>query len=742
MNKLFLTIFIFVSNIIFSQGDWRQFLPEYDHLPKGSEVTKIKVDRFNNIWFGLAGADNIYGVSGGLAKYDGHNWEQFTTRNSSLPDNYIKAIEFDLNDNTWVGMKDSGIVIISNDSIQKADGYKQYFKKGTAKNITADKKGNIWILFSSVIYSSVDYKPSALIKYDGINWFNFNLDSLGFPGATVLSIALDINDNLYCGSYEIIKKFDGENWSSIPNFGSDAHYITFDPSGKMWIGTDNSNGEIFVYDGQDWNYQIIDGYFGGYPTDILFDKDNNAWVSSYSGGDYAFAKYNGTSWQHFNRKNSALLWDGISTLDIDTTGTLWCGTPFGACTYNGGSWKYYHSSGGIPYENVNKVVVDNQNNKWIATDRFGLVKYNSSTWQIYDKTNSGIPFNDVNDIVIDTEGSIWVGTGNGLGKFDGEGWNVYNENNTGFPIDNIWDIEIDGKGKLWLTTFDKNSLFSFDGNNWEVFNSSNSMLPQNFIGRLGIDQDDKIWVGTSDGFFIYDGINWTNYNIENSDLPDNWVQCFAFDSLHNSWIGTANGLVKIKDNVWEVFNPNNTNMVGWDINDIAIDLKNNIWMGFYWGQGITKYDRHNWKHYNNEFESGSGGIDALSIDFDNNGNLWIGTTFSGLLLFNEDKIVTVEKYIDLFEKSGQNVSIYPNPFNSQTNIAFTLNEASTVNVKIFSLTGELVTSMVPRLYPPGESSFLFNANNLTSGIYFCSLEIVPISQTQKYFYTKKLLLLK
>lgn len=742
MKKIILTIFIFVSNIILSQGDWKQFLPEYNHLAKGTDIKIIRVDRYNNIWFGAAGADNIYGEFGGLTKYDGHNWKQFTTGNSTLPDNYITDIEFDSNDNTWVGMKDSGVVVIKNESIQIINGYKQFFEKGTVKKIIADKKGNIWFLFEGVKYSTMNYKPSALLKYDGVNWKNYNIDSLDFPSGTILSIAIDANDNLYCGGYEIIKKFDGESWSIIPNSSSNIHYITFDPLGKMWIGTENSNGEIFVYDGQNWNYQIIDGYFGGYPTEILFDKNNNAWVSSNSGSDYSFAKYNGTSWQHFNRKNSALLWDGISTLAFDTTGTLWCGTPFGACTYDGEQWNYFRSSGGLPYETINKVIVDDEDNKWIATDHFGLVKYDGNVWEIYDKTNSGIPFNDVNDIVIDSEGDIWVATGNGLGKFDGEVWIVYNYDNTGFPIDNIFDIEIDGNGKVWFTSFDKNSLFSFNGITWEVFNFSNSNIPENFIGRLGIDFENKIWLGTNDGFFIYNGNNWTNYNIENSELPDNWVQCFAFDSTGNSWVGTANGIVKISNSQWEVFNPNNSDIVGWDANDIAVDSLNNIWVGFFWGQGISKYDGTVWKNFNKEFESESGGIDAISIDFDNNGNFWIGTTFSGLLLFNEDKIVTVEKCIDIFEKSELNVSIYPNPFNSQTNINFRLTEASNVSLKVYSIIGELVASQTERLYPSGKNSIKLSGEDLASGVYLCSLQVISASHHNKQIYTKKLLLIK
>ncbi len=515
--------------------------------------------------------------------------------------------------------------------------------------------------------------------------------------------------------------------------------LSFDSNNTLWVGLKGYNNPlILLYDKNIWK-NTTELYNGGEPSEIVFDRFGNTWVSSVNSG--GLAKYNGAKWKYYRRDNSAILWDQASSLAIDSTGVLWCGTPFGACTYDGENWKYYRSSSGLPYEQVNKIIVDG-NNRWIATDHFGLVKYDGNTWQAYDKTNSGIPFNDVNDIAFDSQKRIWVGTGNGFGVFDGENWTTYNEENTGYLINNIWDIEIDSKDKVWLTSFDKSTLFSFDGTNWQYFNSTNSILPKDFNGHLGIDRNDRIWFGTNDGFFIYDGISWVSYNAENSLLPDNWVQCFAFDSTGNSWVGTANGILRINGEEWEVFNPNNSGMIGWDVDDIAIDSKNNVWAGFFWDQGISKYNGLNWENYNNIFDPALGGIDALSIDFDKEGNLWIGTLLHGLLQFNEDKIVSVVRDINTLDKIEQNVSIYPNPFNSQTNINFTLTEASYVGLKFYSIIGEFIASQTERLYPTGNNSIKFNGEDLASGVYLCSLEIISASHYNKQIYTKKLLLIK
>lgn len=65
---------------------------------------------------------------------------------------------------------------------------------------------------------------------------------------------------------------------------------------------------------------------------------------------------------------------------------------------------------------------------------------------------------------------------------------------------------------------------------------------------------------------------------------------------------------------------------------------------------------------------------------------------------------------------------YPNPFNPATKIKFTLPEASLVKLKVFNSIGEEVANLVNKLYEAGSHEIVFNASNLTSGIYFVRME--------------------
>jgi len=80
---------------------------------------------------------------------------------------------------------------------------------------------------------------------------------------------------------------------------------------------------------------------------------------------------------------------------------------------------------------------------------------------------------------------------------------------------------------------------------------------------------------------------------------------------------------------------------------------------------------------------------------------------------------------------------YPNPFNPTTSIAFDLPASANVTLKVFNPMGSEVTTLANREYGAGHHNVDFNGNNLTSGLYFYSI------QTDDGFSaTRKMLLIK
>jgi hypothetical protein len=134
----------------------------------------------------------------------------------------------------------------------------------------------------------------------------------------------------------------------------------------------------------------------------------------------------------------------------------------------------------------------------------------------------------------------------------------------------------------------------------------------------------------------------------------------------------------------------------------------------------TSNSHHSYTFSDIDLNSGKYNYRLRQIDY--NGN------FEYLSLSNEVTIGVPTHY-----SLSQN---YPNPFNPVTRINYQLPSPDNVIMKIFDINGKEVQTLVNDFQTPGYYSVVFNAGNLSSGIYFYSLK------AGKFYSTKRMLLLK
>jgi len=65
---------------------------------------------------------------------------------------------------------------------------------------------------------------------------------------------------------------------------------------------------------------------------------------------------------------------------------------------------------------------------------------------------------------------------------------------------------------------------------------------------------------------------------------------------------------------------------------------------------------------------------------------------------------------------------YPNPFNSATNITYSLSKKAEVILTIYNILGEQVERLVNEAKAPGEHYIFYDASELSSGVYICTLQ--------------------
>ncbi|MGF1671287.1 MAG: T9SS type A sorting domain-containing protein, partial [Balneolaceae bacterium] len=73
---------------------------------------------------------------------------------------------------------------------------------------------------------------------------------------------------------------------------------------------------------------------------------------------------------------------------------------------------------------------------------------------------------------------------------------------------------------------------------------------------------------------------------------------------------------------------------------------------------------------------------------------------------------------------------FPNPFNPSTVIRFQLPESQNVTLKVYDITGRLVTTLVDGVRSAGTNEIRFDASNLSSGVYLYRLQSNSVSLTR------------
>lgn len=164
-----------------------------------------------------------------------------------------------------------------------------------------------------------------------------------------------------------------------------------------------------------------------------------------------------------------------------------------------------------------------------------------------------------------------------------------------------------------------------------------------------------------------------------------------------------------------------TNNLGFEIQRQQINKKSSEsnWerIGFVSGSGTTTEPKH-YSYNDKNLIAGTYKYRLKQIDFDGS------VSYSG-----EIEIEFVPEGLELKQN-------YPNPFNPITKIVYSINQPTKVKLYVSNLLGQTIDELINELKEPGIYEVTFDGKNLTSGLYFYTLE-TNVGQL-----SKKMLLLK
>lgn len=265
------------------------YFPPLFPIPSGV-VYSMDIDNENNLWMATAG---------GVARFDGYNWNAYRSYNSPIPTNYINDVKCEKNSNyVWIATN-SGLVRFDKNEdwrIYAYDSVNTTYPEGGISTLEIDANNNKWIGTDS--YGVYYLKDTVFhhMSYETVPNNNFLSDG-------VLFSSLAPNGNLWLAhaSFRMnrdltlpkgLSCFDGNHWTLYPNpFSYNILYqIYVDQRGVVWICTDNG---LYRKEGSS-NFTVYNnsnsGIMENTVKDIVRDSKGIIWIATGGGG---LIKYKG-----------------------------------------------------------------------------------------------------------------------------------------------------------------------------------------------------------------------------------------------------------------------------------------------------------------------------------------------------------------------------------------------------------------------------------------------------------------
>jgi ligand-binding sensor domain-containing protein len=148
-------------------------------------------DSSNRLWCGTFG--------GGLFCFDGTQWSNYTTSNSSLPSDYVGTVTVDNNDVLWLNCRDPqypdkmgaefglGLTRFDGNTWTTYNRNNSPLPSDCFWDVQVDADNRLWIATAGDV---------GLVCYDGLTWKTYDTDNSGIALNEVTKITIDSRRDL------------------------------------------------------------------------------------------------------------------------------------------------------------------------------------------------------------------------------------------------------------------------------------------------------------------------------------------------------------------------------------------------------------------------------------------------------------------------------------------------------------------------------------------------------------------
>lgn len=466
MRRLVFTIFfsgaVTIPSLLAQQYSVRHFTA-VDGLPQ-SKINMLLEDKHGYLWIGTHG--------GGLARFDGHEFKVYTTRDG-LSSNIVQYLKLDSKQNLW---------IVNPLGITRFNGFdfKQFIPQGAQARFSVRRVFEI----NDTIFFVNNQRALGKIFGDSVYYWNkpvkkdkFILYTYLMPGKEV---CLYLSDSSFLvkspqGDYSMSHAGDFNYALSLFNYGS-----------QMWVHTEKGYYAMDVK-----RRKFVKGEMPTKNFIIQYDSAHNAFWTRHDNSLL------------MERQEGALhhvdtLLNGVSITQIfpDSEGNTWVSTSgMGLYKYYIKDFDRYNSP---QLGSVLALAQGQDGALWIGTQRKGVWRIKNGKWRAYASPATS----EVNSIRVSGQGEVWVASYGGLGRYDPkeDRFEWYNRE-AGLVSAYVKVVDTDGEGKVWYGTR-SNGVGYFDGKVFKNFSLEDGLYDREVMALKCMAQQHTVYVGSESGLSI------------------------------------------------------------------------------------------------------------------------------------------------------------------------------------------------------------------------------------------------
>ncbi len=310
------------------QDQWIHFIPPG---PSGNNFKSLAVDHDGVLW----GCTN----KNGIVRFDGQKWQHYNIRALGYSDDGMWAVKVDRFNNKWFGSWGAGLIKI--DEQDNITVFNEGYLSGIAgnstyipvTNVAIDSKDNVWC----IIYNAGDGNVLSVVTPDG-EWQHFSTNDgiITNTDRELFGLAIDQYDRVWVGSTigvsvldpngTVLDKSDDKLAGTLTKIdgmlSNDVRSMAEDFDGIMWLGT---NQGLNFWQGQ--VYEQVGVIHDNIQT-VAVDTRNNKWFGTVAG--ISVLAPDNYTWTHYTTSNSDLVTSQVTAFAFDQmTGKVYIGTTNG-----------------------------------------------------------------------------------------------------------------------------------------------------------------------------------------------------------------------------------------------------------------------------------------------------------------------------------------------------------------------------------------------------------------------------